>query len=59
MMIDIPSVDDFKMIDDGGNKRISIFGQGYTGFTLGIYDDRSLCEMAHYFYMLGREHEKK
>ena len=33
------SISDFKIIDDGGCRRVSVFGMGWTGFTLGKADD--------------------
>jgi hypothetical protein len=50
------SISDFKVIDDGGYRRVSVFGMGWTGFTLQYLDTNELEKMAHYFYILGREH---
>jgi hypothetical protein len=30
------SVSDFKVINDGGSRRVSVFGMGWTGYTLPV-----------------------
>jgi hypothetical protein len=45
LMKSADSVSDFKVVDDGGCRRVSVFGMGWTGYTLprvhstDVFDD--------------------